>query len=353
MSHVLTWGLVIATYNREKILPTAIRYAVQQTRKPVEIVVVDASDNWKETCESIHRTILHDYPEIRTTYVPAETRSSACQRNQGIQIATADVLFMIDDDTFMYPDCAEKVMQVYEADRTGQIVGVQPAGIEQPPADAIVADERKQTGGTGGQFSRLGAIGDWLWKHVFLMNIEVLWIPYERQFPRHSIPLTVQHLNVAPARLLHGWRMTYRRSAIAAECFEPLLIYYAAAEDLDASYRVSRQGALVEASDAKAHHFYSGSGRINRFQVNAISVLNQALFLKKNSDNLGRDLIRFYILNTRRFVADLLKDLLSRRLTLPQVRGLLTGFWYAPTIFRQSLDDLKDSYPRLQRKLMQ
>ena len=37
----LTWALVIATYQRAHILPRCLRLAVQQTRLPTEIIVVD------------------------------------------------------------------------------------------------------------------------------------------------------------------------------------------------------------------------------------------------------------------------------------------------------------------------
>jgi glycosyltransferase involved in cell wall biosynthesis len=343
---------VVATYNREKVLPIAVEYAVQQTRQPLEIVIVDASEHWESTCDRVLE-IVKPYPQIALRYVPAEVRSSSRQRNQALRLATADVVFMLDDDTFLYPDCAEQVMQVYESDEAGKIAGVMPGVADAPPDEVIVADSRKQTGGSESLVARLGGFGAWVWKYFFLMNIEVLWIPYEQQFPQHTLPASVKHLNVGVAKLLHGWRATYRRSIISAELYEPILINHAIAADLDASYRVSRHGALVEIAAAQAYHFYSRSGRITRVQENALSVVNQALYLKKNSDNLDRDRVRFAILNGRRLVADLCKDLLSRRWTFPQVRGLLLGLWYSPAVFRQSVEDLVEFCPQLQKRILQ
>ena len=94
----LTWALVIATYQRAHILPRCLRLAVQQTRLPTEIIVVDSSQNWEETRDAIKAELVSHHPKIRWTYVAAARRSSASQRNQGVRLATADILFLIDDD---------------------------------------------------------------------------------------------------------------------------------------------------------------------------------------------------------------------------------------------------------------
>ena len=54
--------------------------------------------------------------------------------NLAIEASSADVLFMIDDDAYMYPGCAEKVMTVFEADAGKQIAAVGPAPAANPPA---------------------------------------------------------------------------------------------------------------------------------------------------------------------------------------------------------------------------
>jgi len=45
MNQPLSWAVVIATYQREKILPQCLKLAIGQTRQPSEVIVVDASDN--------------------------------------------------------------------------------------------------------------------------------------------------------------------------------------------------------------------------------------------------------------------------------------------------------------------
>lgn len=347
----LSWGLVIATYNREKILPECLKLAIAQTRLPSEIIVVDASANWQDTRDRVWREVVPTAPNLRWVYEAATQRGLTQQRNQGIRLATADIVFLIDDDSLMYPTCAEQIMRVYEADEQGVVRGVQASLTEQPPSDVAIADERKQTGWSKDSSSDLRR---WIWKHIFLMDISKLWIPYDGALPQHPLPLpaALARLNVYSMPMFHGCRMTYRREAIAQTLFEPLLRYYAAIEDADASYRVSRQGILLEAPDAKLHHFNSGSGRLSRYQVAALSALNQVACLRKHSNDLQRDRRKFRWLMARRTIAELLKDGLSRRWSLPQVRGTLTAWRYAQQIFALSLTELEQWYPRFQQALL-
>ena len=143
----LSWSIVVATYRREKILPMALNFAVRQTRPPNEIVVVDASENWEATRDLILSTIAVEHPEIRWVYAEAEYRSSTLQRNQGVLLATSEVLFLIDDDSMMYPDCAERIMEVYEADRDHKVMGVQSNFVDQlPPQSGSIEDSRQKVG---------------------------------------------------------------------------------------------------------------------------------------------------------------------------------------------------------------
>ena len=105
----LNWALVVATYRREQILPRCLRLGVQQTRPPVEVIVVDASPGWDKTRDTILGGLAAEHPQIRWSYQAAEKRSLPAQRNQGIRQAHPDILFLVDDDSLMYSDCAEKI----------------------------------------------------------------------------------------------------------------------------------------------------------------------------------------------------------------------------------------------------
>jgi GT2 family glycosyltransferase len=350
----LSWGLVVATYQREKVLPLCLKLAIEQTRKPTEIIIIDASDNWESTRDTVMAEIASKSSDIRWVYTCAEHRSSTLQRNQGLQLATADVVFLFDDDSLMYPTCAEEIMRIYEADTEGVVKGVQADSVDHPPSELVTSDSKKQTGWSEKWFS-YGIISFFqrlIWKHLFLMDAGLLFLPYDGDFPKHEIPASVEKLNVHPVQLLQGYRMTFRRDAILKEIFEPLLRYYAAGEDLDASYRVSRHGPLLVALDAKVHHFQSASGRLPRFKVSVLSALNQALCLRKHSSDLNRNRQLFYRLMARRVLAETLKDALSRRWDLPQARGILVALKYSSKLFTLPDEELAEWYPFFQHEFL-
>jgi GT2 family glycosyltransferase len=350
----LSWGLVVATYQREKVLPLCLKLALEQTRKPTEIIVIDASDYWEDTRDKVMTEIASKNSDIRWVYASAENRSSTLQRNQGLQLATADVVFLFDDDSLMYPTCAEEIMRVYEADTEGVVQGVQADSVDNPPLELVTSDSKKQTGWSenGFSFVIISFLQRFVWKHLFLMDAKLLFLPYDGDFPQHQIPASVEKLNVQLVPLLQGYRMTFRRDAILKEIFEPLLRYYAAGEDLDASYRVSRHGPLLVALDAKVHHFQSAGGRLPRFKVSVLSALNQALCIRKHSSDLKHNRQLFYRLMARRMLAETLKDALSRRWDLPQARGIWVALKYSSKLFALPDEELAEWYPYFQHEFL-
>ena len=136
----LTWALVVVTYMREDVLPRCLRLGAAQTRPPLEIIVVDSSPEWESTRERVLREMAPLWPGVQWHYLKAERRSIASQRNQGVHAASADVVFLFDDDSLMYPDCAAEIMRVYDADTGRSVVGVNATNVAVPP-DASYASE--------------------------------------------------------------------------------------------------------------------------------------------------------------------------------------------------------------------
>jgi len=348
----LSWSLVVATYQRQAILPICLQLAATQTRKPAEIIVIDASRDWKETRDRVMAQRPRQGDSIRWIYQTAVARSLTLQRNEGIQLATSDIVFLIDDDSLMYPNCAEAIMRVYEADANATVKGVQANTVHAPPGEIIIEDRRKPAGRWPEPKGLTKSFQRWILRNVFLMGATKIFIPYDGQFYTREMPASVAELNVVQIPLLEGYGMTYRRQAILQEPFEPLLRFYAAGEDLDASYRVSRQGCLLMAIDSKLHHFTSAGGRLSRLKVSALSAMNQALFIRKNSNNFQSCRRQFYVLLLRRIIAEFLKDLLSCRLSLPQMRGLFVALKPSHKIFTLPLRELAEWYPRFQQDFL-
>jgi GT2 family glycosyltransferase len=343
----LTWALVIATYRREHILPRCLRLAVQQTRPPTEVIVVDASPNWDKTRDEVMAGLATTHSEIRWTYVAAEKRSSAAQRNQGVRLARADLLFLIDDDSLMYPDCAEQILRIYEADEQEAVAGVNAMHVPAPPDqpnDALARNPSEH--GTTKQY---GAAARLVRR---LLRADDLFVPYDADFPHHKIPEAVRLLPIGTRPLMVGWGMTFRRAISEKEPFDEIMTHYAAGEDSDMGYRASRHGLLLTALEARLCHLGAGGGRLHPFVVAALGNLNPLVLHRIYSTDLARSRRRSRGLLWRRFWILLAKDLSRLRLSIPNGRGILFAWRWLGRIFAKTEPELRTWYPEFQKQLI-
>ena len=350
----LTWALCTPTLNRIDVLLLALGCALAQTRPPSEIIIVDAGEGWEADRARVE-VALADHPAVRLVYLHSPVRSITHQRNLATQAATADILFCLDDDTLMFPDCAETILQVYEADGAGAIAGVT---ANNDPVSPLAAPqiERKLSGiqdkakrsGTRNRLTR------WIWREIFLMDTLRLFVPYDSR-RRTTSAEDVARLgqpDLYPALTMIGFAMTVRRSVALAEPFDPWLLSYAPCEDTDATYRFSRHGLLVLAGKARLHHYEVAAARLNRHRVAALFLLNVAFFTRQHSDDLPRHRRRYFSLARRRVLAEFLKDGLGLRVRFPQVRGTLYALRRAPEIFDHSDARLGEDYQAIQREVL-
>lgn len=281
MQDLLSWGLVIATEQREQAIYTCMELAVQQTRKPAEIIIVDASRYWKETRERIINEFATHHPDIRWIYTTADYRSLPQQRNQAIRLATADVLFLFDTNLWMYPTCAAEIMRVYEADAEKVVSGVQASLVKVPPLSAAQSlpslaameqvEQMAKRPTWNQRWHRIRAFVGSLYPALRQQlsswhDLQLLKAP---NLPTGEIPAAIHHLNVRPIRSFDAYRMTYRRQVLLEERFEPLLMADAIAEGSQADYPTSRQGVLVEAVDAPVYRFPQRRSQAMRSSVSA------------------------------------------------------------------------------------
>jgi GT2 family glycosyltransferase len=341
----LAWALVVATYRRAHILPRCLRLAAHQTRPPTEIIVIDASPDWEKTRDDVLAGATR--PDIRWTYVPAERRSLTAQRNQGIRLAHEEILFLIDDDSLMYPDCAEQILRIYEADEGQAVAGVNAVHVPAPPdqtddVEALKASEH----GTTRQYSGLARLVRWL------LRADDVFVPYDAEFPQHTIPEPVRRLHIGTRPLMAGWGMTFRRSICLKEPFEEILTHYAAGEDSDMGYRASRHGLLLTALDARLCHVGSTGGRLTPYVVAALGNLTPLVLHRIYSTDLALSRRRSRTLLRRRFLISLAKDLSRGRFSVPNARGIWFARRWRKRVFAQSEAELRQWYPEFQKQLI-
>ena len=352
-----TWSHCIATLNRIDILEQTVRFSVTQTCPPVEIIIVDASDDFASHRTRIEEIVTtYEGPQPRLIYLQAPERSLTRQRNLAIAQATGDILFLFDDDTLMFPDCAEEILKTFAADTGHEIAAAMALNIPDMPGRVSVGDDgRKVTGGGKAMKTTLREqpVIAWLWDHLFMMNARSHFIAYDtpRRMGRPDM-VRIGPLNLLQVPLLSGFAMAVRASVARKEPFDQSLLSYSPAEDLDASYRFSRHGINVLIETARIHHFEAAAGRIKRKQAITLGLMNLAAFVARNSTRPGRDVPAYFLRYARRLVAEFLKDGLSRRFTFPQFRGALAAFLPTIAIFRHDRAGFDDWYLRQQRRVL-
>ena len=354
-SQRLTWGLCVATLNRIDTLECCVRCALAQTRPPAEITIVDASDTWED-----HKSRIADLvkgADVHLHYLGHEKKSSAAQRNHGLRTMTADIAFVIDDDSLLQPTCAEVIMGIYERDTEKAIAGISATNVGGEVSDSAPL-ERKNAGGLRQQrwtkaALRNSALARWVLKEILMQSRDRIFVKYDdaaSHCGREEAPLDIPRVRYT--EFLPGWGMTVRREIAVREPFDDGLLAYCPTEDLDASYRYGRHGVNLVAADAHIHHVEVAAGRIKRKKVTTLSVMNSAYFTRRNSTRVVRHATRYYFFAVRRVFAEFLKDLLSGRLTFPQLRGAAAGIARSPAIFLRQKDGLAGWYELYQMEVL-
>jgi glycosyltransferase involved in cell wall biosynthesis len=352
-----TWSHCIPTLNRIDILAQAVRLSLGQTCPPIEIIIVDAGDQVDANRARIEAIFAeHQGTKPDLLYLASPVKSLTRQRNIAIERARGDVLFLFDDDTLMFPDCAAEMLKVYAADPQQQIAAGMAQNVPELPGDLQVADADRKA--IGDATLRKNGLRDspllaWIWDKVFMMNALNHFVAYDTP-QRMAWPdmVTIGPLYLLQVPVLSGFAMTVRAGVARKEPFDESLLSYCPAEDLDASYRFTRHGMNVLVETALVHHFEAAAGRIKRRQAISLGLMNLASFVAKNSSQRGRDIRSYYIRYLRRLLAEFLKDSLSRRFTFPQFRGALSAFWPSLAIFRHGRDGFDDWYRAQQRRVL-
>jgi len=337
----LSWSLVVATLHREECLLRSLRANVQQSRPPKQVIVVDASADWQRVRKRALREIAPATPDVEWIYVGSARRSLPYQRNRGLDLCTSDVIFYLDDDAFMYRDCAEKMMRIYESDSRQEIGGVSAAlapAHENRIGPLPVAETNKTP----------------LWKGMLfaLWDQERLFLPYDGGYHQRPLSTEQQQQGLVPRSLFHGCRMTFRTSAVrAVGGSDEVLLRTAFGEDCDLSYRVSRQHALVMEPSALLFHEQTPVARTKRALNTTLVLLNAVALYCLHAPAGRRRRSRILGFLSKRLALDAVRDGMRGRLNVPCARGALRALRHVPALLKLDPETLRREYEKLQIQL--
>ncbi len=102
----LTVSVIVPTYNRADLLVEALASALQQTRLPDEILVVD-DGSVDATAEVLAK---HGPPVIA---IRQDNRGVSAARNLALERATGDIILFLDSDDLLLPRCVERIAEEF------------------------------------------------------------------------------------------------------------------------------------------------------------------------------------------------------------------------------------------------
>lgn len=344
----LTWSWCIATYKRHDVLCQAAEHVLRQSYPPSELVITDASPDWRVGKEQLETTVarLTGPASPRVHYQPATVPSSAAQRNQSIESSTADIVFLLDDDTFLYPDCAAKLLEVYDKDTRGTVPSVVAVNAARmPPSHS----DRNVTGPMPAPLEHKTNVFATFARRM--LRADDIFVPYDISYPDHPIPEYLSSLPLATRRSVAGYCLTCRREVALREPFNGRLRRYCPGEDSDMTYRLSRHGPILARTDALLYHAEAPGERLELFERTALGAVNPLLLHRLHSADLSYSAKRNAALLRRRLVIELAKDISSRSLTLPRARGILFALRQLDPIFRSDDETFDTLFEDLQQRL--
>jgi len=237
-------SVVIPTYYRSEDLSELFDSLLKQTVKPLEVIVVDdtPSNIIEEVCAKYQGKF--ERFNIKLVYVRNYMeRSAAIARNIGASIATGDIILFLDSDVVVYPDYAEKILEVFE--KRSNALGAQ--GWKVPKNVKIEK--------TNSLFLLKHCTSNFI-KKVFMIQ----------HFTKDSCKLFEYPIiltKIVDCEYLHGSNMAYKHEIFNHFKFDENLKGYSYMEDLLLSHSVHKKypNSLYITPYAKCIHKVSKEGR--------------------------------------------------------------------------------------------
>ena len=246
-------AFVTPTKDRPDDIRMMLRGLEQQTRRPDQVIVVDASQDPVES-------IVDEFLSLQILYIRWDgDPSAAAQRNRGASVVAdeIDLVCFFDDDQVLYPDAVDLMLAYWKC---------------------APSDQGATSFNLGNYEARR-----WGWLKASRL-IEMLGI--YNQEPGTVARSGWQSLYGAPdvdldVDWLSSQALVLRKSILKDSRFDEFFQGYSYLEDLDFSFGLSRQHRLTVVASARFDHFHSPSGRINHYRFGVVEVRNRRYIVRK------------------------------------------------------------------------
>lgn len=248
-------SIVICTYMRPESLATCLLSLAEQTLRPSELIVVDAStdDATKQTLiELIGHNSLAE--QIIYVHVQGSLRGLTRQRNLGLELVSYELTAFFDDDVVLEQDCLQRMAATHR-ELGAKVVGV------------------------AGYIKQWGIKPSLRWRLRRFLRLISTSEPGSYVRPGIAVPwafLPPQN-SIVYGDVLPGGATMWKTHIACQVRFEESLIGYAHSEDVDFSLRIKSYGALALDSNARLDHLHAEAGRPNIKEKSYMEIYNRYL----------------------------------------------------------------------------
>ncbi len=275
---MLDHAVVVATRNRLDVLQASLPLFAAQSRPAARIVVVDRSDDHdavRALCAEVAATVA-----IPLEVHYGEAANLPGQRNQGLRHVREAVTLFPDDDSLWFPDTAEHLMCVYDADRNGRYGAVSAVDVYAAPGDVAVEVPQRRLRFT--DRSAVMAVRNRVEAALVPQPFEVYGRRRTAQLAARRGPEDPDHALVGT---IGGYRMSVRTELAQRLLFDEVLgsrVGYGTHEDKDMALRVLQSGSLIAVAEgARVFHNVHPGKRAGGFAYGFFHVFNYQYICRK------------------------------------------------------------------------
>lgn len=117
-------SIILPTYNRARLLDGCIKSVLKQTYENWELIIAD--DCSTDETEDISKKFVSQYRNI-VYYKNKKRIGLPANRNKAIDISNGEVIFFIEDDLILHPNCLKILVETYDKlNENNKVGGIAP-----------------------------------------------------------------------------------------------------------------------------------------------------------------------------------------------------------------------------------
>lgn len=246
--------VVTPTFHRPREIAGLIEDLRRQTFPPDELIIVDGAPDGDDATKETVAALIGDcpFPILYRRYLCG----TAIQRNFGIELASGDLVALIDDDVRLETDFLEKMADLFSRDKEKRIGGI--------------------TGYRANQHFAKNSSARWRWyrRLRLLRQFEPGKFDFDCGYPINN-NLQPPFEGVREVDFMTTACTVWRREVFDSGLrFDLFFRDYGVLEDAHFSLRAGKKWTLLQCGDAKCRELRSPNGRTSRRRIGYKCVVN-------------------------------------------------------------------------------